>query len=168
MRASSTCCEITSTSCAKGCASTPKSRLNDRTRCGYRANGEKVAAATEAASKLLTRREVRRHGQHSARLQISRLSAVGPPGGLDEPEPGWLASREDTDEVDAHHACGRHLRRRVHRTGGACASGRHVAHAARLRDAAGARRREPALLRHLCVWGSQAAVRLQLLSDQAR
>src|SRR5262249_16531268 len=66
MRASSTCCEITSTSCAKGCASTPKSRLNDRTRCGYRANGEKVTAATEAASKLLTQpREVRRHGRHS-------------------------------------------------------------------------------------------------------
>src|SRR5262249_58287016 len=88
--------------------------------------------------------------------------------GLDEPEPESLASREDTNEVDAHHACGRHLRRRVHRPGGACASGRHVAHEVRLRDAAGARRREPALLRHLCVWGSQAAVRLQLLSDQAR
>src|SRR5262249_5424172 len=87
---------------------------------------------------------------------------------LNEPEPGWLASTEDTDEVDAHHAFGPHLRRRVHRPGGAGASGRHVAHAARLRDAAGARRREPALLRHLRVWRSQAAVRLQLLSDQAR
>jgi hypothetical protein len=30
---------------------------------------------------------------------------------LNEPEPGWLASTEDTDEVDAHHACGRRLRR---------------------------------------------------------
>src|SRR5215831_6485005 len=29
MRASSTCCEITSTSCAKGCGSTRKSRLSD-------------------------------------------------------------------------------------------------------------------------------------------
>src|SRR5262245_37795304 len=102
-----------------------------------------------------------------ARLQISRLSAVEPPG-LNEGEPGWLASTEDTDEVDAHHACGRRLRRRVHRPGGAGASGRHVAHAARLRDAAGAHRREPALLRHLRVWTSQAAVRLHRIADQAR
>src|SRR5262245_36621168 len=33
MRACFTCCEIISTSCAKGCASTPKSRLNDLARC---------------------------------------------------------------------------------------------------------------------------------------
>src|SRR5262249_26030744 len=108
-----------------------------------------------------------RRSLRCARLQISRLSAAEPASGLNEPEPGWLASTEDTDEVDAHHACSRHLRRRVHRTGGAGASGTHVTHAARLRDAAGARRREPALLRHLRVWRSQAAVRLQLLSDQA-
>src|SRR5262245_16945872 len=121
MRASSTCCEITSTSCAKGCASTPKSRLNDRT-CGYRANGEKVAAATVTgrSRKHLTsaggletlnaaaRGSATRPALRCARRQISRLSALGPPGGLDEPEPGWLASTEDTDEVDAHHACGRH------------------------------------------------------------
>ena len=44
--------------------------------------------------------------------------------------------------MDAHHACGRRLRRRAHRPGGACASGRHVAHAARLRHAAGAAKGE--------------------------
>ena len=44
--------------------------------------------------------------------------------------------------MDAHHACGRRLRRRAHRPGGAGASGRHVAHAARLRHAAGAAKGE--------------------------
>ena len=53
------------------------------------------------------------------RLRISRISAAEPAGGLNEPEPGALASREDTNEVDARHACGRHLRRRVQRPGGA-------------------------------------------------
>src|SRR6266436_8323413 len=61
-----------------------------------------------------------------ARGLCSIWMPFAPPGGLNEPEPGALASREDTNEVDAHHACGRHLRRRVHRPGGACASGRHV------------------------------------------
>src|SRR5262249_59214531 len=61
------------------------------------------------------------------RLQISRLSAVEPPGGLDETEPGRLASTEDTDEVDAHHAFGPDLRRRGHRPGGARGNGRQVA-----------------------------------------
>src|SRR5262245_64091757 len=49
----------------------------------------------QAASKLLTQpREVRRHGRllRCTRRQISRLSAVEPAGGLNEPEPGWLAS----------------------------------------------------------------------------
>src|SRR5262245_16974215 len=107
---------------------------------GGAANSGGLATRNAASRGPATRPALR-----CARLQISRLSAVEPAGGLDEPEPGWLASTEDTDEVDAHHACGRHLRRRVHRTGGAGASGRHVAHAARLRDAAGTRGREPAL-----------------------
>src|SRR5215831_14112068 len=44
MRASSTCCEITSTSCAKGCASTRKSRLSDRARDPKRGAAETAAA----------------------------------------------------------------------------------------------------------------------------
>src|SRR5262249_18337962 len=44
MRASSTCCEITSTSCAKGCASTRKSRLSDRARDPTRGAAETAAA----------------------------------------------------------------------------------------------------------------------------
>src|SRR5215813_1402962 len=133
-----------------------------------RLRGEAANSGGLATLNAASRGSATRPALRCARLQISRLSAAEPAGGLDEPEPGWLASTEDTDEVDAHHACGRHLRRRVHRTGGAGASGRHVAHAARLRDAAGTRGREPALLRHLRVWRSQAAVRLQLLPDQAR
>src|SRR5262249_36956069 len=44
MRASSTCCEIISTSCAKGCASTPKSRPNDGVRDPTRGATETAAA----------------------------------------------------------------------------------------------------------------------------
>src|SRR5262249_44363161 len=63
----------------------------------------------QAASQRLTQpRAVRRHRQHSVApgCKFRDYRRWSRRGGLDEPEPEWLASTEDTDEVDAHHACG--------------------------------------------------------------
>ena len=77
-------------------------------------------------------------------------------------------STEENNESDTDYACGRRLRRRTCRSRGARAGGAgDGAHTLRMRHAAGAHCRQPAFLRHLCLWRSETSVRLQLLSHQA-
>src|SRR5262249_38917048 len=111
--------------------------------------------------------DTRRSAPGSTAADRARSAGKGYSMGLRTCVSSWRPGTEENNESDTEHSGGQRLR--IGRSRGARAGGDgHVTHALRMRNAPGARGRQPTLFGYLRLWRQENSVRLQLLSHQAR